>query len=372
VGAERLVIDDGWMPKRSSSEAGLGDWVADPEKFPHGLSAIADACHEKELLFGLWVEPEMVNPDSDLYRAHPDWVLSEPNRDRTLFRNQYIIDMSRDEIRDWVIKWLDELIVSAKLDYLKWDMNRSVSEVGLYARERGVAVKYIKNIMRIWEHLNEKFPDLLLENCAAGGGRADFGMVAMADRTNRSDNADPIDVMKLHEGFTTFFVPRLAGGAGNIAPSPYRNSRCAPLEYRIHLGMTGSMSIGIDLLKATEEELDKLRAATDTFKPIRKALQNSYVYRIASAWDNPYAIFEYCARDKSCFTVFAFGHGLNRWNYHMPLFRMRGLEPDAIYEYGDIRMSGAALMNVGIKIPLMREYVGCDYASLVMTFTRVK
>lgn len=372
VGAELLVIDDGWMPSRVNSRAGLGDWTVDSEKFPRGLGVIADACHDAGLMFGLWVEPEMVNPDSDLYRAHPDWILSEPNRDLTLFRNQCILDMSRDDITDWAISWLDELIVTAKLDYLKWDMNRSVSEIGLYARERGVCVKYIKNVMRIWKHLNEKFPDLLLENCAAGGGRADFGMVAMADRTNRSDNADPIDVLKLHEGFTTFFVPKLAGGAGNIAPSPYRNSRRAPLDYRINLGMTGSMSIGIDLLKASDEELEALRAATEKFKTIRAALQNSYVYRIASPWEHPYAVFEYCARDRESFTIFAFGHGLNRWDYHMPRFRMRALKPDAIYECGDIRMSGKALMNLGVDIKLMREYVGSDYLSRVMTFTRVK
>ena len=372
VGAELLVVDDGWMPGRVNSKIGLGDWVADPERFPSGLGAIADACHREGLLFGLWVEPEMVDPDSDLYRTHPDWVLSEPNRERTLFRSQCILDMSRDDITEWAIGWLDELIIGARLDYLKWDMNRSVSEVGLYARERGVTVKYIKNVMRIWEHLNERFPDLLLENCAAGGGRADFGMVRLSDRINRSDNADPVDVIKLHEGFTTFFVPKLAGGAGNVAPSPYRGSREVPLEYRIHLGMTGSMSIGVDLLRASEEEIKELRAATDDFKRIRGDLQNSYVYRIASPWDNPYAVFEYCTRDRGSFTVFAFGHGLNRWNYHMPRFKMRGLLPDAIYECGGVRMSGRALMNIGVNVSLMDKYVGCDYVSRVMTFTRVK
>ena len=372
VGAELLVIDDGWMPKRVNDKAGLGDWIADPARFPNGLGVISDACHDAGLLFGIWVEPEMVNPDSDLYRAHPDWILCEPNRERNLSRTQCILDMSRDEITDWAIAWLDDLIINAKLDYLKWDMNRCVSEIGLYARERGIAVKYIKNVMRIWAHLNERFPDLLLENCASGGGRADFGMVPMADRTNRSDNADPVDVMKLHEGFSTFFVPKLAGGAGNIAPSPYNGGRRAPLEYRIHLGMTGSMSIGIDLLKAPEEELAQLRAATAAFKPIRAGLQNAYVYRIASAWDHPYAVFEYCCRDRSTFTIFAFAHGMNLWDNHTPRFRMRGLDPDAVYECGNLRMTGAALMNIGVKIQFMRGYTGSDFTSKVMTFNRIE
>ena len=372
VGAELMVIDDGWMRGRVNSKAGLGDWVEDSERFPAGLARVSDAAHEAGLLFGIWVEPEMVNPESELYKKHPDWVLSEPHRERTLFRNQCILDMSRDDVTEWAIEWLDDLVIRAKLDYLKWDMNRPASELGLHAREKGLAVKYIKNVMRIWSHLNERFPDLLLENCAAGGGRADFGMVSLSDRINRSDNADPVDVLKLHEGFTTLFVPKLAGGAGNVAPSPYRNSRQAPLEYRINLGMTGSMSIGIDLLRASDDELLKLREATDKFKLIRSDLQNSYVYRIASAWEHQYAIFEYLTRDKSSFTVFAFGHGLNRWDYLMPKFRMRALPPDAVYECGDIRMTGSALMNVGIKIPLMMEYVGSDYKSAVLTFTRVK
>ncbi|MGN1129044.1 MAG: alpha-galactosidase, partial [Candidatus Flemingiibacterium sp.] len=166
IGAELYVIDDGWMKGRSNDKRGLGDWFIDEERFPHGLRYISDKAHEAGMMFGIWVEPEMVNPDSDLYRAHPDWVLSEPNRERSLMRTQLILDMSRDDITDWAIDWLDRLIEDANLDYLKWDMNREASEIGLYQLERGKAVKYMKNIERIWKHLNEKFPDLLLENCA--------------------------------------------------------------------------------------------------------------------------------------------------------------------------------------------------------------
>lgn len=364
AGAELFVIDDGWMKGRINEKCGLGDWVVDPARFPNGLGYIADEAHRHGMMFGIWVEPEMVDPDSDLYRAHPDWILCEPNRERTLSRNQCVLDMSRDDITDWVIDWLDRLIIDAKLDYLKWDMNRYVSETGLFARERAVAVKYMRNIERIWKHLNQRFPDLLLENCASGGGRADFGMAPYADRINRSDNADPVDVMVLHEGFTTLFVPKLAGGAGNIAPSPsHQNGRVSPLDYRIHTGMTGSMSIGINLLKSPEEELERLHSATAAFKQIRPALHDSYVYRIASATEHPYAVFEYCKRDRSQFTVFAFGHGMRQWDKFIGRFRMRGLVPDAVYTSGSISMTGAALMNIGLSIPMRG-----DYASSVLTF----
>ena len=367
IGAELYVIDDGWMKKRSSQEAGLGDWIVDRERFPKGLSYISDKVHEAGMLFGLWVEPEMVNPDSDLYREHPDWVLSEPNRDRTLSRVQLVLDMSRDDITDWAIEWLDKLIIEAKLDYLKWDMNREVTETGLFARDRAVAIKYMRNIYRIWQHLNEKFPDLLLENCASGGGRADFGMAPYADRVNRSDNADPIDVMLLHEGYSTFFVPKLAGGAGNVAPSPsHQNGRRVPLEYRINSGMTGSMSVGINLLKSDQEELDALKAALVRFKELRPALQDAYVYRIASANENRYSVLQYTKRDRSQFTVFAFGHGMHQWDKQLPRFKMRGLDPEAVYTDGQYRMTGKALMTLGVKVSLRG-----DYSSQVQTWKKV-
>ena len=366
VGAELFVIDDGWMKGRCHDHAGLGDWVADKARFPGGLGRISDACHEAGLQFGIWVEPEMVNPDSDLYRADPDWVLSEPNRERTLQRNQCILDLSRDDIRDWCIGWLDDLIIDARLDYLKWDMNRFVTETGLYAMERGVPVKYMQNIMAIWKHLNECFPDLLLENCASGGGRADFGMVPYADRVNRSDNADPIDVMLLHEGYSTLFVPKSAGGAGNVSPCPNGvNGRAVPLSFRLHSGMTGSMSIGINLLRSDDAELDAIRAAAEQFKFLRPALQDSYVYRVSSARHSPFAVFEYCRRDRSQFTVFAFAHGAHQWDKELCRFRMQGLIPDAVYVCGSQRLTGAALMRVGIDISLRG-----DYDSRMLTFRR--
>ncbi len=368
IGAELFVIDDGWMKGRVDDKHGLGDWVLDEARFPHGLGYIADRVHGAGMKFGLWVEPEMTNPDSDFYRAHPDRVLSELNRHRTLHRTQLILDMSRDEIRDYTIDWLDALITEAKLDYLKWDMNREVSELELYAYERGVSYKYMKNIEAIWKHLSEKFPDLLLENCASGGGRADFGMARFADRVNRSDNADPIDVMLLHEGYSTFFVPKLAGGAGNVSPEiNHVNLRRAPLDFRVNIGMTGSMSVGVNLLKCDDGQLDELADAVSRFKEIRSGLQDAYVYRIASAFEHPYLVLEYLKRDRSEFTLFAFGHGMHHSDKQLPFFRMRGLTEDAVYECGNIKMSGRALMSLGVQIQLQG-----DYSSKVMTFRRVR
>ncbi len=359
IGTELYVIDDAWMKGRSNDKCGLGDWVIDPERFPHGLGYISDKVHEAGMMFGLWVEPEMVNPDSDLYRAHPDWVLAEPNRERSIQeRTQLILDMSRDDITDWAIDWLDNLIESAKLDYLKWDMNREVAEIGLDSLERGVAVRYMRNIERIWQHLNDKFPDIIFENCASGGGRSDYGMIRYTDRVNRSDNSDPIDVMLLHEGFSTLYVPKLSGGGGNVSVSPHRlNGRTIPLDFRIHMGMTGSMSVGINLLKSDEEEIEALKNAVAEFKELRPALQDSYVYRIASASKKPYSVLQYVKRDRSQFTLFTFGHGMHQWDKQLPRFKMRGLLPDAVYvSENGTRLSGAALMNSGVSVKLFGDY----------------
>ena len=363
LGVELFVIDDGWMPKRTDDKAGLGDWFADPERFPHGLQAISKACHDKGMLFGLWVEPEMVNPDSDLYRAHPDWVIHDPARPRIQQRHQLVLNLARDEIRDWAIAWLDDLIDTCQLDYLKWDMNRYVTETGWpdapYEEQQSLSVRYTKNLLAIWQHLNEKHSDVLFENCASGGGRSDFGMVPYADRINRSDNADPVDVMVLHEGFSMLFVPKTAGGAGNIAPARHHiHERPTPLSFRIHWGMTGSMSIGINLLTAPQEELDELKKAIAEFKRLRGDLQDAYVYRIASATQHPYALFQYVRRDRKAFTLFSFAHGMRCWDLPMPRFRMRGLLPDAVYVCEDgRRMTGEALMNIGVEVSLKGD---CD------------
>ncbi|MCQ2445696.1 MAG: alpha-galactosidase [Clostridia bacterium] len=362
LGAELFVIDDGWMPGRTTDHAGLGDWVADPKRFPNGLRPIADRCHKKGLLFGLWVEPEMVNPDSDLYRAHPDWVIHDPTRPRTEQRTQLVLNLAREDVFEWMIAMLDRVVTDYKLDYLKWDMNRYVTEDGWpdapIEEQKSLAIRYTQNLFRVWEHLNETYPDLLLENCASGGGRSDFGMVPYADRINRSDNADPVDIMVIHEGFSMLFIPKTAGGAGNIAPAVHHiHGRKTLLSYRSVWGMTGSMSIGINLLTADEETKSELKRVIARFKTLRGDLQNAYVYRIASAYEHPYALFEYVRRDRKAFTLFAFGHGMRAWDLRLPRFRMRGLIPDAVYVSEDGKeMTGEALMQIGLTVSFKGDY----------------
>ncbi len=360
IGVELFVIDDGWMPGRDCDRKGLGDWVACPDRFPNGLKPLSDEAHRLGMKFGLWVEPEMVNPDSDLFRAHPDWVLQSKHREPSLSRNQLALNMAREDVLQYMIGVLDGLVEDYHLDYLKWDMNRYISDFGWpegtkQDRDR-LPITLIENVYRIWEHLNEKYPDLLLENCAHGGARADFGMQKYTDRINRSDNAHPTDVLRLHEGFSDLMVPKLAGGAGNLSANPY-----IPYAMRESLSFTGSLSIGYNLLKCSEEELERLHKSIAQFRIERDDLQNSYVYHLMSDRTSPYTVWQYLRRDRKVFTVFGFSYGRHYPDFRLHRMRMAGLIPDAIYECVSDgqhpeevgkRYTGRALMQIGFELPI--------------------
>lgn len=374
IGAELFVIDDGWFAGRKDDHGGLGDWECDREKFPNGLKTIADKAHSTGLLFGLWVEPEMLNEDSELYRKHPEWVLHYPTRPKTKFRHQCVLNLARNDVKEFVWNTVDRIIDEYDLDYVKWDMNAYIAEAGnasYEGREKEIWIKYTENLLDIWKKLNEKYPNVLFENCAHGGARADFGMAKYSDRINRSDNADPIDVLKIHEGFTTFLLPKLAGGAGNIASSPNGiNGRCVPLDFRAKLGMIGSMGIGVNILTADNEEIEALKHYLTEYKEIREVTQFSYLYRISSAYHNNCVVWEYVRRDRKKAIVFVFAHGMN-FRDELPRMRLRGLASDKLYSVSGIehyynddyrekvpeyKSKGDALMNFGIKVELRGDY----------------
>lgn len=368
IGAELFVIDDGWFGRRNNIfDDGLGDWHCHKEKFPNGLKPVADKAHSCGMKFGLWVEPEMINRKSDLYQKHPEWVLSYPTREIAEIRNQCVLNLARDDVREFIWETLDRIISDYELDYLKWDMNSYINETGIGDRE--IYVNYIKNLYEIWHRLNDKYPELLLENCAHGGARADYGMAEFCDRINRSDISDPVDVLKIHEGFSTYILPRFAGGAGNIASLPTINGRKdIPLKYRAYLGMTGSMSVGINLLKSSKEELDELKKYISRYKEIRHITQNSYFYKLSSAVDTPVAAWEYLARDGRSAIIFVFANGMN-YRSSFGRIKVRNLDKNKKYKVsGEEKrlyekktceprvLHGDSLMNFGIEIEPIGDY----------------
>lgn len=361
IGVELFVIDDGWFGTRTSDKAGLGDWYPDPNRFPEGLGPVIKQVNDLGMMFGIWVEPEMVNPDSELYRAHPDWVISFPTRNRELSRSQCILNIARDDVKEFIIGFLDKLLSENNIGYLKWDMNRFVSQPGWDSvpecRQRGFWYTYGKNLHDIFRYINEKFPDVIVENCASGGLRADLAMTNYCSRLNRSDNQDPLDELYLHEGFTYVNRSRSAGGAGHIGADGYGiNRRFAPLEYRARIGMMGSLGMSLDLRKCDEERLAKLTEFVRIYKELRQTVQTGDLYRLVSAREDDYCAYEFVSRDGSEAVVFIFGKSMN-YQRSFPRLKLDGLDPAAEYSVEGYRdMSGEGLMNIGLRFSLRGDF----------------
>jgi alpha-galactosidase len=206
LGVERFVIDDGWFGQRKTDHAGLGDWYVNKEKFPHGLKPVIDGVHALGMDFGIWVEPEMINPDSDLYRKHPDWAMNFPGRPRTEARNQLLLNLAREDVKDYVFQWLDQLVSDNDIAFLKWDYNRNWSEPGWDAvapeDQKKIYVAYVHNLYDILDRLRAKHPKLEIESCSGGGGRVDLGILRYTEEVWPSDNTDALDRLTLQDGFT--------------------------------------------------------------------------------------------------------------------------------------------------------------------------
>ncbi|WP_025159292.1 alpha-galactosidase [Leifsonia aquatica] len=366
VGAEVFVVDDGWFVGRDDDHGGLGDWVVDPRKFPEGLAPLARHVESLGMAFGLWVEPEMVSPNSRLAAEHPDWIIGFPTREGTLVRNQLVLNLALDEVREWMFSWLDELIGNVGIGYLKWDMNRYLTEAGFLTGDQDdrIWVAYVENLYDVFRRLQAKHPEVLFENCASGGGRVDFGMAAVSDLVSRSDNGDALDILKLHEGYTQAYAPITAGGGIGEVPNGI-NGRTAPLTFRAHAGMLGAFHISVNLFTMTPEQLAELTGFVELYKSIRSIVHLGELHRLVSAWENPYAAYQYVSEDRSQAVVLAFGQFL-QFQFIVPRLRLRGLDEDALYEVDGYKpMSGAALMGLGLPLELHG-----DYDSRVIRVTR--
>ena len=250
LGIDRFVMDDGWFGQRKDDRAGLGDWYVNPDKFPHGLKPLIDKVHSLGMDFGLWVEPEMVNPDSDLYRKHPDWVLNFPGRPLTEQRNQLVLNLARPDVHDFVLDFLDKLLNENDIAFLKWDYNRNWAEPGwdqLPATEqKRVYVDFTRNLYAILAELRRKHPKVEIESCSGGGGRVDLGILRYVDEVWPSDNTDPFDRLTQQDGFTYAYTPQIM--MAWVTDSPHwLNKRSTSLSYRMLSAMQGSLGIGANI-----------------------------------------------------------------------------------------------------------------------------
>jgi alpha-galactosidase len=368
LGAELFVMDDGWFGARVDERAGLGDWRPNPDRFPDGLAPLIEHVHGLGMKFGLWVEPEMVNPDSDLYRAHPDWVVHQPNRRRTEQRSQLVLNIARPEVAGWVHGAIDRLLRRNAIDFLKWDMNRPLSEVGAGADAHPdrLLIDYTRNLYAMLDRLRADHPDLRIESCASGGGRVDLGILARTDQVWTSDNTDAVDRLAIQHGFSQLYPATAMYAWVTDSPNPY-TGRTVPLEFRFHAAMAGALGLGGDLEEWSKADLELAARLVAEYKEIRPLIHRGLQYRLGRPEDYLSAV-QYVAQDGSHTAVLAYRRARAFGRAEAPI-RLRGLDPAGRYRdaAADRVYPGAVLLGVGLPLELAAD----DYASALIQLRRV-
>ena len=378
LGIDRFVMDDGWFGKRKTDHAGLGDWYVDPDKFPNGLRPLIEKVHSLGMDFGLWVEPEMVNPDSDLYRKHPDWILNFPGRPRTELRTQTVLNLARPDVRAYVFGFLDKLLTENQIAFLKWDYNRNWSEPGWDQvapnEQKKVYVEFVRNVYSILAELRAKHPGVEIESCSGGGGRVDLGILHYTDEVWPSDNTDPFDRLTQQWGFTHAYPNQVM--LAWVTDSPHwMNNRATSLTYRLLSSMEGSLGIGANLNKWTEEDFATAKRLIAAYHQVQQTIVQGDLYRLIAPTNNvsgasQFAATEMVAADKHQAVLFAYANGTNEGR-NFPLLQWKGLDPQANYKLSLIEgktlagtpetASGAWWMNHGLNIDLRGDFQAAGF-----------
>jgi alpha-galactosidase len=369
IGIDRFVMDDGWFGQRKNDHAGLGDWYVNPQKFPNGLKPLIDKVHSLNMDFGLWVEPEMVNPDSDLYRKHPDWVLNFPGRPRSEQRTQMILNLARPDVREYVEGFLDKLLTENDIAFLKWDYNRNWSEPGWDQvppdEQKKVYVEFIRNLYAILADLRKKHPKVEIESCSGGGGRVDLGILQHTDEVWPSDNTDPFDRLLMQDGFTYAYTPQVM--MAWVTDSPHwLNFRSTTLAYRMLSSMQGSLGIGANLNHWTPEDFATAKRLIAAYHSAQRTIVQGDLYRLISPRNgSEFSSTESVSLDKNQAVVFAYTHSTQEGR-GFPLLQLQGLEPSAVYQLTWIEgkalpdtpqaASGEWWMNHGINLDLRGDF----------------
>ncbi|MBN1535367.1 MAG: alpha-galactosidase [Anaerolineales bacterium] len=351
IGVELFVVDDGWFHKRDNDWTGLGDWWPDEEKFPHGLAPLIQKVNSLGMDFGLWIEPEMVNPDSDLYRAYPDWVIHFPTRQRSEGRNQLILNLARQNVRDYLIEKIDHLLSEYNIRFIKWDMNRHVSEPGFMdspGDPREIWVRYVQGVYSVWRELARRHPEVVWQSCSGGGGRADFGILQLADQIWVSDNTDAIARLSIQEGFSRVFPANTMEAWVTDA-----GKDILPLSFRFHASMCGVLGIGGNLMLWSPDDIAEAAKWIDTYKDIRHIIQLGDLYRLRCVSHDNCPAIQYVSKDQAESVLFAFRTYMPE-PYRLSPIYLRGLIPEAMYNVEGCATprTGAAWMHDGLQIDL--------------------
>lgn len=357
LGMELFVLDDGWFGKRDDDVGSLGDWFVDKKKLPNGLEHLAQNIRDMEMEFGLWFEPEMISVDSDLYREHPDWCIHVPDRSRSESRQQLILDFSRQEVCTEIITRLSNILKSAPITYVKWDMNRHMTEVGSAClppeRQRETAHRYMLGLYRVMDTITMKFPHILFESCSGGGGRYDPGILYYMPQTWTSDNTDAVSRLKIQYG-TSFVYPMSSMGAHVSAVPNHQVDRITSLEVRGHVAMSGNFGYELDVTRLSNDEQELISEQVNFYKEIRSIIQFGDFYRLLSPFKSNHTAWIHVSSDKSE-AVLTFVMVLAEPNDPFRKVRLKGLDPMKKYQIVELNKAfyGDELMNVGINIPSM-------------------
>ncbi len=358
LGIELFVLDDGWFGRRDRDNSSLGDWFEDRRKLPDGLEDLAHRVKATGLQFGLWVEPEMVSPDSDLYRSHPDWCLHVPDRRRTEARDQLVLDMSRKDVREYLYERLSDIFSTVPITYVKWDMNRNMTEIGSAGipveRQKETAHRYILGLYDLLERLTGKFPHILFESCSGGGGRFDPGMLYYMPQTWTSDDTDAVERLKIQYG-TSLVYPVSTMGAHVSAVPNHQVERTTSLEFRGDVAMSGNFGYELDLTKFTEEEQATAKQQIKTYKEIRGLVQQGEMYRLLSPFEGNETSWMFVSPDRNEALLFYF-KVLAEPNAPLRNVKLEGLDPSRDYRLegsGEI-YGGDRLMALGLPVSSLK------------------
>ena len=372
LGMELFVLDDGWFGKRDDDNSSLGDWFVNEEKLKGGLNKLATEINEMGLQFGLWFEPEMVSPISELYKEHPDWCIHIPGRNRSEARRQLILDYSREDVCNYIIEKISEVLSSAPISYVKWEMNRNMSEIGSAKlpanRQREVAHRYILGLYKVLEEITTRFPDVLFESCSGGGGRFDPGMLYYMPQTWTSDNTDAIERLKIQFG-TSMVYPNASIGCHVSAVPNHQVDRITPIETRGVVAMSGNFGYELDITKLPESEKEIIKEQVKLYKEIRETIQFGKCYRLSSPFENNDIAWMFISKDCEEIIV-SFVRTLAKPNSKFISLKLVGLDESSKYEIlgENIIVGGDELMNIGLNVPELKG----DYQAKMWRLKKVK
>jgi alpha-galactosidase len=356
LGIELFVLDDGWFGKRDDDQSSLGDWFVDHNKLPNGLGSLASNVKEMGLEFGLWFEPEMISVDSGLYREHPDWCLHIPGRSRSESRNQLVLDFSREDVCAEITKRVCDILASAPISYVKWDMNRHMTEIGSALlpadRQRETAHRYMLGLYKVMENITSSFPDVLFESCSGGGGRFDPGILYYMPQTWTSDNTDAVSRLKIQYG-TSLVYPIVSMGAHVSAVPNHQVHRSTSMEMRGDVAMSGNLGYELDLTKLSKEEKEIVKKQVANYKEIRRLIQFGDFYRLKSPFEGNETAWLFTNKEKTEVMVYYF-RVLAEPAAPFAFLKLSGIDVNKQYQvigtnnvYG-----GDELVYAGLSIPL--------------------